>query len=215
MKKFNLLKKLCLLLVFLLPLTANAFEGRGGGVPSTVLLSVGFGENFNDEKFINVNGLGAFGIVDIFNTDIWITSGLYTSLSFMGDLTSKDEVGDAGTNSTDAPSKGWGFSPGIVLGLTVGAIPYIDIHLLGTFGPSFALLTRYKIRGASETIDPNLRVKTNDIDGQVGYDYGGIAAIAYTGSNPWLQGITLGIEGGYHEGTFNRLHLGAVIGFSF
>lgn len=201
---------------------ARAAEEQSGGVPAAVLLSVGFGEKFNDEKFINVSGLGVLGMVEFFNSDVWITGGLQTSLTFVGDLVDSDIVGTkvvegnvAMTAFRDAPSEGWGLSPGIAMGLTIGAIPGLDIHLLGTVGASFAFLNRYQYQTEAGADMPELRVKIDEMDGQIGYTYGGLVAVAYTGSSPWLRGLTLGVEGAYHENTFNRWHLGLVIGFSF
>lgn len=208
---------LLFLLLFMVPAGAragagNGAEGTAGGVPSVVLLSIGFGEKFNDEKFINVNGLGVIGFLEFFGSDVWLTGGVYTNVNFIGDLIDRDEVGDKMDSGIAAPPEGWGIGPGLALGFTIGAIPSFDIHLLGTIGPSFALLTRYQYQDVSGV---RTRVKIDELDGQIGYDYGGVAAVAYTGSNPWLRGLTLGVEGAYHENTFDRWHLGVSIGFSF
>ncbi len=212
----SLMRKSILFILFgfilLVAPEGRAGSGQAGGVPSAVLLSVGFGERFNDERFINFNGLGVIGFVDIFSNDIWLSGGLYTNLTFIGDLIDKDEERPKVDGARDVSPEGWGVGPGLALGFTIGTIPYVDVYLLGTIGPSFAVLTRYQIQDIN---GESRRVKVDELDVQIGYDYGGLFALAYTGSDPWLRGLTLGIEGAFHENTFNRWHLGFVVGFSF
>ena len=179
-----------------------------GGVPSLVLLNIGFGD---DDMYV-INGMGAIGAFEFFNSDIWAVGGLYTSIAFAGDVVDDREEGTRMAvdppDVIDLPREGWALSPGAALGLTIGAIPAIDIHLLGYIGPSFALLQRYQRQMGN-------RVKIDDSYEKIGFDYGVIAAFAYTGNQPWLRGLTLGIGGGYYDNTFDRWHLGFAVGVSF
>lgn len=181
---------------------------QSGGVPSMVALSIGFGD---DDLYV-INGAGAIGMFEFFGSDVWAVGGLYTSLAFGGDVI--DDSNDQARMAIDPPNvinlpvEGWSLSPGGMLGLAIGAVPLIDIYLLGYIAPSFALLKRYQRQNGR-------RVKIDDRHEKIGFDYGAIIAFAYTGSQPWLRGLTLGVGGGYYENTFDRWHLGFTIGVSF
>ncbi len=196
-------------MMFSLALPATAWS-RGdilpdGGVPVLVNLSVGFGE----DNFVVFSGMGAAGIFEFGQSDLWITGGLYTGIAILGDPSNDDTRGDSDPDNTLLPSEGWGINPGASLGFTLGLIPQVDIHLLGYGGPSFALLSEFERNQDGD------RIEVDRNDEKVGATYGGLAAITYTGNIPWLRGVSLGFDAAYHNHTFDRWHYGFTIGIAF
>ena len=183
---------------------AYSYE-RGGGVPSMAALSVGFG----DDDLLVINGIGVLGFVEMGASDIWISGGLYTNLVFAGDLSDKsDEMARSDDDGDfDLPHEGVAFEPGLALGLTLGFNSF-DFYILGMAAPSFALVTHYQQQGDE-------KVKVDDLDPLLGFNYGAMFVLSYKGNQPWLRGVSLGFEFGYHDKSFDRQHLGVTLGVAF
>ena len=196
------------LLASALPTVAHSRDSISveGGVPSFAALSVGFG----DDNFVVVNGFGSIGFLELGSSDIWVTGGLYTGIAIAGEPTrSKGIRGDYSPDNMRVPSEGFGINPGGSLGLTFGFIPQMDIHLLSYVGPSFALLTRYQRNDDGDLL------RIEELDSKIGVSYGGLVMAAYTGNISWLRGYSLGIDGGYHNHSFDLWHLGFTLGVAF
>ncbi len=177
----------------------------GGGVPVITALSIGFGE----DDFLVFNGFGAVGIWEAWSSDVWLTSGLYTGVAILGDPTSKDRRGDASSDFVTLDSEGWGINPGASLGVMIGFLPQMDIHLFGYVGPSVAVLSHFQRN------NDGVRIKVDEMDEKIGVSFGGVAALAYTGNIAWLRDLSIGIDGGYHNHSFDRWHIGFTIGIAF